>query len=88
MDTVAAGSRPHQKHGIARTSRSCRSNAVGPNNAYGHGIDEGVVGVAAIEVHFATHRGHSKAVPIVTNPMHHPFDEEGCTSLIKFSEAQ
>ena len=75
LDAVLACGRTHDVNRIAGTGRGGGNDFVGLEDAYWHRVDEWIDLVTRIKKDFPTHDGHAKAVAVIANAFHHPFQQ-------------
>ena len=78
MNSIPPGRRPHDVHGITYPLGFCRNLASNLNNSRGKRIDEWVLFIAFVKVYLTPNRRDTKGVTVVSNALHHSFNQPLC----------
>ena len=75
VNTIFSRCRADDKNGISDALSRCRNGFAHFHDAGGHGVDQNIVVVAVIKVHFTAHRRHAKTVPVMAYPLSNALHE-------------
>ena len=88
VNAVASGVGADQEHDVTGPIRAGTAQPVVRNQADAHGVDDGVVGVAAIEMDLAADGRAAEAIAVAADPGDHAVEEVAVMSRIERAKAQ
>jgi hypothetical protein len=87
VDAVAAGLGADVDHRVPDAGGSGIEDAVGARDAHGHGVDQAVLVVGAVEAGLARHGGDAHAVAVAADAGHHALDQVPRPGMAGIAEA-
>ena len=88
VDAVAAGFGADIDHGVAHAGGGGGEDAVGLEDAHGHGIDQRVAVIGGVEIDLAAHGGHAHAIAIAANAADHAIEDAAGAGQAGVAKAQ
>ena len=85
---ITAGGTAHVHHWIANAGGTRTHDALGFHQAQGHGVDEGIAGIAGVETNLAAHGGHANTIAVMGDARHHPLQQAAIAGIFEGPKAQ
>ena len=88
MYAVPPGAGAHQEQHVPHLAGCGRGDAVGPDQAHAHGVDQWILRIRLVEADLASYVGHADAIAVPRDAAHHAMKQVPVLRVVQGAEAK